>query len=187
MLKWLGGCLIVVVVLIAAGSWFAMRAMKESLGPDGSARVAVHASPDRVFASLADGDSAATWMGPGNAVKTSRRGPYQPGDSVRIEMRGALGMKAQPMIWTVKQVVPGRLLVLDLTTRDYPGVIASRRDSLFQIGDSTIVISNLVSNLADSTKGRASAEMMISMFRLQSKLELESLKGRIEGPARPRQ
>src|SRR5687767_11210020 len=106
MLKWVGGCLVVVIVLVIGGSWFALRTMRESLAPDGSVRVAISATPQRVFASLADGDSVRTWMAQGNTVTATRRGRFQPGDSIRITLRTTLGMSPEPMIWEVKEVVP---------------------------------------------------------------------------------
>src|SRR5678816_619609 len=99
MLKWLGGCAVVAVILLAGGAYFAMRTVRESLSPDGSARVAIHAPPERVFASLASADSQATYIAAGNKVTTSRRGALQPGDSIRVELRATLGMKQEPMIW----------------------------------------------------------------------------------------
>ena len=185
MLKWVGGCLVVVVVLVIGGAWFGLRTMRESLTPDGSARVAILASPARVFASLADGDSVSTWMAQGNTVATTRRGRFEPGDSIRITLRRALGMSPEPMTWEVMEVVPDRLLVLQLRSSSVPSGMAIRRDSLVTAGDSTIVLSRIVSSLPDSAKSSTSAEMMMSLFQMQSRLELESLKARLEGRTPP--
>lgn len=195
MLKWLGGCLVIVVVVIAAGSYWAMRTMRESLSPDGSAHVNVAALPPRVFASLANADSLPTWMAQGNTVTTSRHGLFQPGDTIRIQLRTSLGMKQEPLVWTVTQVIPDKLIVRQLATRSTQRTMAIRRDSLAQIAvDSTAIISTLVSPLIDSLQRQRTTmtgEMMVSMLRLQSKLELQSLKARIEskpanGTAAPR-
>jgi len=180
MLKWIGGCLVVVVILIAGGSYFAMRTMKESLSPDGSVRVAIDAPPARVFASLAHGDSAATWMAAGNKVTTNRHGPFQIGDSIRVEMRSTLGMKPQPMIWVVKDVIPDQRIVFQLNAQGAP-MTATRSDSLFAKGDSTVVMSRFVSLLPDSAKASSTSDLMLTMFQMHSRLELESLKARIEG------
>lgn len=184
MLKWLGGCLVVVVVVIAAGSYWALRTMKETLGPDGSAHVNVAALPPRVFASLANADSLATWMAQGNTVTTSRHGQFQPGDTIRIGLRTSLGMRQEPMVWTVTQVIPDKLIVRELATRSSQRTMAIRRDSLAQISvDSTAIISSIISPLLDSLqrdRTTMTGEMMISMLRVQSKLELQSLKTRIE-------
>jgi uncharacterized protein YndB with AHSA1/START domain len=157
--------------------------MRESLAPDGSARVAISATPQRVFASLSDGDSVPTWMAAGNTVTSSRRGRLQPGDSIRITLRATLGMSPEPMIWEVMEVVPDKLVVLQLRSSSARSAMAIRRDSLADAGDSTIVLSRLTSTLPDSAKSSTTAEMMMSMFRMQSKLELETLKARIEGRA----
>ena len=197
MWKWLGGCLLVVLVLIVGAMIFAYRTMKESLGPDGSATVTIGATPARVFASLAHGDSVATWMAQGNTVLTSRHGPLVPGDTLRIEARAGFGVPAQKMTWIVREVVPERLLLLELEGGKSNEVIATRRDSVYAAGDSTRVVSRIVSVLLDSMgtgKGKTKSadrsggfapELLLSMFKMQAKLELMGLKARIESPARP--
>jgi uncharacterized protein YndB with AHSA1/START domain len=186
MLKWLGGCAVVAVILIVGGAYFAMRTVRESLSPDGSARVAIHAPPERVFASLASADSIPTYMGAGNKLTISRHGPLQIGDSIRVELRTTLGMKAEPMIWIVKEIVPNQKIVFQLGAVGNSPASAIKSDSLFAQGDSTIVIGRLAFQLADSAKASATSDMMSTMFQMQSKLELESLKIRIEGKAPPR-
>lgn len=186
MLKWLGGCAVVAVILIAGGSYFAMRTMRESLSPDGSARVAIHAPPGRVFASLSSADSQATFMAAGNRVMTSRRGALQIGDSVRVELRATLGMRQQPMIWIVNEIIPNQKIAFRLGALGASPVSATKLDSLFAKGDSTVIVSRVALQLADSAKSSATGDMMGTMFQMQSKLELESLKVRIEGRAPPR-
>jgi hypothetical protein len=64
------------------------------------------------------------------------------------------------------------------------GLTAVRRDSLVAKGDSTSIITLLTSSQLDSLsrdKSNVSGDMMLSMLRIQSKLELDVLKGRIEG------
>jgi uncharacterized protein YndB with AHSA1/START domain len=194
MLKWLGGCLAIVIVLVIGGSWWALHTMRKSLEPDGSARVAIAASPQRVFATLANADSAMLWMGQGNTVSVSQPGPLVPGSRIRIAIRTRTGLPQQPMDWIVREVVPNQLVVRELVT-DKGQRAALRRDSLAAAGDSTIVISNLASPIMDSivvarqkAKGDSStgmagvtADLMLSMFRIQSKIELETLKAHIEG------
>lgn len=186
MLKWLGGCAVVAVILLAGGAYFAMRTVRESLSPDGSARVAIHAPLERVFASLASADSQATYIAAGNKVTTSRRGALQPGDSIRVQLRTTLGMKQEPMIWIVKEIVPNQKIVFSLGAVGTRAVSATKSDSLFAKGDSTIIIARLAFQLPDSAKSSATSDMMGTMFQMQSKLELESLKIRIEGKATPR-
>jgi uncharacterized protein YndB with AHSA1/START domain len=186
MLKWLGGCAVVAVILIAGGAFFALRTMRESLSPDGSARVAIHAPPERVFASLSSADSQATYVAAGNKVTTSRRGALQIGDSIRVELRATFGMKQQPMIWIVKEIVPNQKIMFQLGAVGERAVSATKLDSLFAKGDSTVIVSRVAFQLPDTAKSSATGDMMGTMFQMQSKLELESLKIRIEGKAPPR-
>ena len=171
------------VVLIGVGSWYAMRTIRESLEPDGSARVMIAAAPQRIYSSLSDGDSAVTFRATGSAVTASRKGPLAIGDSIRIEMKGSLGVGQRPIVWTIRELKPGQLVAMDLMNETRTHTIATRRDSLVAIGDSTMVISSIGTSLPDSVHARAgmAGDMMMSMFRIQSKLELQSLKARIEG------
>jgi uncharacterized protein YndB with AHSA1/START domain len=186
MLKWIGGCLVLVIVLLAGGSWFAMRTMRESLEPDGSARVTIWAPQQRIYASLSNGDSIRTWMAAGNTVTTWRHGPLAVGDSIRVELSRKLGPQ-RPMIWRISELVPNRVVAMELMAQATGRVLGVRRDSLVAVGDSTMVVSTVVSRLLRDTTRSATAEvagdMMLSMFRLQAKLELQGLKGRIEGPS----
>ncbi|HEX6574299.1 MAG TPA: hypothetical protein VF042_04945 [Gemmatimonadaceae bacterium] len=186
MLKWLGGCLVLVIVLIGVGSWYAMRSIRQSLEPDGSARVTIAATPQRIYASLSNGDSSATWMATGSTVIASRRGPLVVGDSIRIEMRQSLGV-GRPIVWHVSELKPDQVVALQLMNETKTQVIATRRDSLVSIGDSTTVVSTITTALPDSVRNKAgmAGDMMMSMFRIQSKLELQSLKARIEGRVVP--
>jgi uncharacterized protein YndB with AHSA1/START domain len=190
MLKKLGGCLVIVVVLLSVGTWFAMRTVKESLGPDGIARVTIAATPHRVYTSLSDGDSLATWMTPGSTVTTSRRGPLSVGDAIHVQLKNAFGPAQRPLTWRVSELVPDLLVGLQLMNESDTRPLASRRDSLVAVGDSTMIMSLVSSFVPDTAKGTSgmAADMMMSMFRVQSKLELQNLKVRIEGrpaPAKP--
>ena len=179
MLKWVGGCFVLVVVLIGGGSWFAMRSMRDSLGPDGSARVSIAASPDRVYASMSNGDSLQTWMAQGSTVTTWRRGPLVVGDSIKVALRRSVG---PPIIWRVRELVPNHVIALGLT-QDDGRVLGVRRDSLVAAGESTVVVSTVTSSSGDATKSSAAgvgADMVLAMFSLQAKLELQSLKARLE-------
>lgn len=199
MVKWIGGCLVVVVIFVAAASWWGFRAMKDSLAPDGSAVVMIGAPPSRVFASLAHGDSVATWMARGNTVTASRHAPLVPGDTLRIQMKVMIGSAGQQLHWQVSEVEPDRLIVLRLLSDTSDVVVAIRRDSLTAVGDSTRIVSRLVSPMIDSitAAGAKTADgksdgmmdmtsnLMLSMFRVQSKLDLLQLKARIESSCIP--
>ena len=180
MLKWVGGCFVLVVVLIAGGAWFAMRTMRDSVGPDGTVRVSIAAPPERVYASLSNGDSLQTWMAQGSTVTTWRNGPLVVGDSIKVALRRSVG---PPIVWRVRELVPNRVVALELTQGD-GRAMGVRKDSLVAAGDSTVVVSVVTSSSRDSTKSSArgvGADMVLSMFRLQAKLELQSLKARLEG------
>src|SRR5215217_5904616 len=183
MMKKLGGCLLIVVVLLGVGMWYALREARQSLGPDGIARVTIGASPHRVYTSLSDGDSIATWMTPGSTVTTSRRGPLAVGDTIRVQLRKAFGPARRPLLWRVAELVPDQLVALQLMNEKNTQVIAARRDSLVAVGDSTLVMSLVSSSLPDTAKSTSAiaGDMMLSMFGVQAKLELQSLKARIEG------
>ena len=181
MWKWLGGCLVVVIVFIAAASWWGFKAMRDSLASDGSARVTIAASPARVFASMNHSDSIGTWMSQGSSVTSSRRGTLAPGDTLRIELRSTAGFPSQRMTWRVNEVVPDQLLVLRLLGDPQQPVKALRRDSLVAIGDSTMIVSRIQVDSASAGGTAGIGEgMMIQMLQMQAKLELQSWKSRIE-------
>jgi hypothetical protein len=195
MWKWLGGCLVVLVVLIVAGSWWGYNAMKDNLSPDGTERIMIGASPSRVFASLANGDSVLKWMAEGNSVSTSRRGPLAVGDSLRVGLRTTFGMPTRSTIWEVTEVRPDTLLALRLMSDTSHRVMAIRRDSLSAVGDSTAIVSRVVSPMLDSMgRGQATpggkpassvlgltSDLVLSALRMQSKLDLLRLKAHVEG------
>lgn len=192
MWKWLGGCLVVVVVLFVFLFWWSLRTIRNSTEPDGSIAVMIAAPPERVFASMSSGDSLSTWMAQGNTVITPRRELLQPGDMIRIRFQG---MPRDAMSWQVAEVVPNVKLVLQLS--DSTGrALATRRDSISVQGDSTRVSSRLTSPMLDNpasldTSAAGSdalfdmtSNLVFSMFRMQSKMELTRLKERIEGNSR---
>jgi hypothetical protein len=57
MWKWLGGCLVIVVVVIAIGVWTGYRKLSQFSGPNKPETVAIAAPASRVFASVANADS----------------------------------------------------------------------------------------------------------------------------------
>jgi uncharacterized protein YndB with AHSA1/START domain len=200
MSKWMGGCLLV-LALFAGMTWWGYRKMAGfASGPSPS--VTIGASPDRVFASLANGDSMMTWMAKGNTVTIHRHGPLVSGDTVLVATRNILGSPQTRFKWIVSEVTPGKLLVLQLRSDRTGRVLTTRRDSLISFGDSTRVVSTIEPLVMDSVgaptrdTGAAAApgtmpymasKLMLSAFRMESQLELIQLKSRIEGrPAPPR-
>lgn len=168
--------------------------MRTSISPEGSVSVAIAAPPSRVFASLANGDSAATWMSQGSIVTSSRHGPFVAGDSVRVQTRSILRMPQQQIVWRVTEVVPDRILAWQFISSHDSRMIAIRRDSLVASGDSTIVVSRVVSPPIDSIRkaqaaakdtenaafNRMATELLLNMIRMQPKIDLMRLKARIE-------
>jgi len=197
--KWIGGCLLIVILLIVGSLWWGYQTMQSSLSPDGSATVTIAGTPARVFASLANGDSIQSWMASGSSVSASRHGPLEVGDTVRVEMQPGRGMRVQRLVWVVSEVVPDRALGLELRTDTSTRVMALRRDSLVATGDSTRLVSTVVSPMMDSltsardSQGKKSAgrmagltaDLLLSAFRMQSKLELLRLKAMVEGKPIP--
>lgn len=194
MWKWIVGAALVLVVLLAATCWYGYKKLTAG---GASATVAIAATPDRVFASLANPDSMALWMSDGSSIAASHHGILTVGDTLHIE-RGTPGRAHQQYTWTVSEVIPGHLLVVQMRA-DTSGVFASRRDSLFAEGDSTIIVSTIASPMIDSMRTRRGdtggkvggalldfgSKMLISAFRIVSEEELKHLKTRIEGHAVP--
>ena len=181
MWKWIGSCLLAVIVLAMVGAWWGYQKVSSSFSPDGSVRVAIAATSARVFSSLSDADSAGTWMagGHGSTVSTGKHGTFAPGDSIRIDLRSIGGMAGPPVTWKITSVVPGQVIVREIDSPDPKHKFAAvRSDSVTQVGDSTIVTSRLTAVTPATT---TSEQMMLSLFRVQSKLELTNLKTRIEG------
>ncbi len=184
MWKWIGGILLAVVVLVMGAAWWGFHKISSGFEPDGSVKVTIAATPARVFSSLSDADSAATWMAGGSTVYTGKHGTLVPGDSIRISMRAVGGMSGRPVTWKIAEVVPGQVVVRQLDSPDpRHKFTVVRRDSVAQVGDSTVVISKTAPSTALT---ETSAQMVLSMFRVQSKLELLSLKARLEGRSRSR-
>jgi uncharacterized protein YndB with AHSA1/START domain len=177
MWKWIGGILLVLIVCVMGLAWWGFRKVADTFEPDGSVRVSIAATPARVFASLSDADSAATWMASGSKVTVGRHGPFVPGDPIRVEVR-SIGT-GRPVTWTVTEVSPGQFVSKQLESPDpRHKFTAIRKDSVGQMGDSAVVISRITTTTPVTDTGE---QMMISMFKIQSKLELMSLKARIEG------
>ncbi len=182
MVKWIGGCLVAVIIAIAVASWWGFRAMKEAVNPDGSVSVTIGAPPSRVFASLANADSISTWMAEGSEVIPYSKGVFAAGDSFRIKMRSGPGLPGEQLTWIIEEVVPDRLLAWRMIGGKTKMDVGVRRDSLSVAGDSTTLTSHMVQT-ANSKQG-AALEVLRSLFNVQTKLELMILKDRLEG--RPR-
>jgi uncharacterized protein YndB with AHSA1/START domain len=194
MWKWILGILAALCLLVLVGGWWGYQALQKNLSPDGTERVTIAGSPSRVYAALANGDSVPKWMASGNMVTSSRHGPLAVGDSLQVAMKTGFGVSQRPMTWQITEVVPDHLFAFQLLSDSTHRVIAVRRDSLVAAGDSTNIISTVASPLMDSIQtARAtpkpktrdaivglSSTIIISAFRMQSKLDLLQLKAHIE-------
>ncbi len=177
MWKWFGGCAALVVVLaICAGVWGYSKYEKFTAA-GGSTTVIVHAPADRVFASLANGDSLSTWTSDSSTSEvdlsvrdkgrnvtaawrdgratTSRHGLLQPGDTIHIESNSRESADAATFTWMVTEVLSNRLLALELRNDRSGAVTAIRRDSLIASGDSTLIVCTVASPMMDSVRTAA--------------------------------
>ena len=195
MWKWIVGAALVIVVLLVGTCWYGYRKLTSG---GSSAVVAIAATPERVFASLADPDSMRAWMAPGSVIGASHHGPVVAGDTIHIET-GSPGRSQQRYTWTISEVEPGRVLAVQMRVDTSGNIFATRRDSLVGHGDSTIVISTIGSPMIDSmrtirgdTGGKVGgalldfgSKMLISAFRVLSERELGRLKAHLEGHPMP--
>lgn len=195
MWKWIVGGALVLVVALAGLGWLGYR--KLTAGGD-SATVVIAASPERVFTSLADPDSMGVWMAAGSQIAASHHGLLVVGDTLHVET-GNTGRPRQRYMWTVAEVTPDRLLVLQMRADTSDNVVATRRDSLVPAGDSTIVITTIASPMIDEMRTRRGdtsgkvggvllnfgSKVLTAAFRVVSELELKRLKARLEGRPMP--
>jgi uncharacterized protein YndB with AHSA1/START domain len=191
MLKWIASGCLVIVLIVAGVMYFGYRKMS-SLAEQGPAvTVAIAATPERVFASLANADSIAQWR---TSVRTSgRTGLLRVGDTIRERDRQASDSADALLVsWVVDTIVPNQLLVMRATQSGKGNLNGIRRDSVAGVGDSTHVTSSVVLTFPDSMQAppaaRATAlKFMGAGMRLATEMELKALKARIEGgpAARP--
>lgn len=188
MWKWILGAVALVLLLIGGGMWYGFRKMSQFANGDSTSTLTIGAAPDRVFASLADGDSIVDWM-VGGRVRPSRSGPLRKGDTLYVQQRDSV--RARPMNWIVREVVPGKALTLQLEADTLNFIAVSRRYTVVGMGDSTLVYSTVTSPMMDSVNTKAksrnanmlefTSKMMIGVMRMQNQMELKQLKARIEG------
>lgn len=192
MWKWVLGAVVLVVLLIGSGMWYGFRKMSALASGDSTATLTIGATPDRVFASLANGDSIGDWM-VGGRVRPSRSGPLRPGDTLYVEQRDTAN--GQRIVWVVGDVTPGKSLALRLEADTMNIVAISRRYTVLAQGESTVVFSTVTSPVVDSVRAESKegsstmmelvSRMMLGAMRLQNQMELRQLKARIEGVPLP--
>ena len=194
MWKWILIGLGIVIVLLFGMCYFVIKKVT-SAGP--SVTVAIAGTPDRVFASLADGDSLAVWLAAGG-TNGGTHGMLKVGDSLRLDGSPDKPGRGGRMTWIVSAIDPSRMLVLEMRDDSLGRVVMARRDSLWAVGDSTYLMStfgapmldSLRSSRADSGKGGSvlldlSQKLMVGALRLEWESELQRLKARIEGRPLP--
>lgn len=192
MWKWIAGGVLCVIVLLAGTCYYGYQKITEG----GSTTVVmIGASPERVFATLADPDSLSTWVDVGSTVTSATHGLLQAGDSFRIvgppRKKGAAGASAA---WQVIESVPGRLLTLRMINDSLEQVaIIYRYDSLSVVGDSTRLSTSYGAEIVDSTRLSArdggngesavlgfAEKLIVATMRLATETDLKRLKARVE-------
>jgi uncharacterized protein YndB with AHSA1/START domain len=194
MRKWLGGCLLIGLVVVGIGVWSMWRKLIPYSGPNGPETTVIAAPVSRVFASIANADSLGGWMTPGLGVRASHHGMLMTGDTLKIGANGRLTFGTEPMKWVVVDVRPDQLLALQLRSDSTGMVVATRQFTVAAKGDSTLLTSSVSTPVADSIRARRSdtirqsdawlagiSKMMMASLRMQSHLEMEQLKKHIEG------
>jgi uncharacterized protein YndB with AHSA1/START domain len=199
MLKWiLGGCL-ALVILACVAIWAGYRQLKKFAAEGPSTSIMIAATPQRVFASLANADSLTDWRTEGPGITASHHGPLVVGDTLSIETRNNRGTR---MLWIVTAVARDTAIAYEatMTGGGAPRGLFTRRDSVIARADSTQVISTFGTTMMESVidsaraKGRdvgpvgqgvlgMASTAMIAGMRVQSGAELGKLKARIEGKA----
>jgi len=200
MWKWLGGCLVIVVVVVAIGFWTGYRKLSEFSGPNKPETVAIGAPASRVFASLANGDSLSTWMSERLGVRASRHGMLVTGDTIQMDakLRFNIGKTSNASRWVVSDVKPDQMLSLEMRADTSNRLVAQRMYNLAAKGDSTLITStvstpgldSMIAHRGDTIKASdafisGATKLMISSLRMQAHRELQLLKAHIEGHAPP--
>ncbi|MEP6905410.1 MAG: SRPBCC family protein [Gemmatimonadales bacterium] len=194
MWKWIGGCLLVCIAVVAYGLWTGYTKLSSFGSSDGTETVTVGAPVSRVFAALADADSLSTWIPEQSGVKVAHHGMLVVGDTLQGQMQLRFNVGKKQAKWTVSEVVPGKLLALELVSDSSGKLVARRQFSLSASGDSTRVTSAVVAPMLDSMRasrvdsgkpvGKAidiTSKLLLSALRMESHVELDRLKSHIEG------
>jgi uncharacterized protein YndB with AHSA1/START domain len=194
MWKWIGGCFLVCVVCIGIAAFWGFRKVKGLMDRPSVATVMIAATPERVFASMANADSLSTWMTTGSVVQ--HKGPLVVGDSFVLggsQMRTS-NAKGQSMTWTVVEIKAPTLIVYSIRSDTSTSEFARLRDSLVARGDSTEVIATYTMPdsmpLGPGGEKKVAPPALQSVFKLMlvgftemEKIQLGQLKERIEGKA----
>jgi uncharacterized protein YndB with AHSA1/START domain len=202
MWKWLGGCLVVVLVVIGIALWSGYQKLSQFSGPNKPETVAIAAPASRVFASIGNADSLSTWMSERMGVRVTRHGMLLPGDTIQVgpQMRFKIGKSGGggANTWVVSEVKPDQMLALEMRGDTSKRIVAQRLYNLAAKGDSTLITStvstpgldSILAHRGDTIKASdafisGATKLMMSSLRMQAHRELQLLKAHIEGHAPP--
>ena len=191
MVKWIAGGCVVVILIVGAVMYAGYKQMSAVAAKGPSVSVAIGATPERVFASMANADSLSTWFMTGSTITTKRKGMLVAGDSIFVQS----GRDSMPSAWIIDSIVPNQLIVLHWVMPRNNLVIQRRRDSLSVVGDSTVVTGTVEASVITDSLAAARGQggvaggifdmastMGVAGARIQTEQELRRLKHRIEGP-----
>ncbi len=194
MWRWIGGCLLICIAVIAYGLWTGYNKLSSFGSSNGPETVTIAAPVNRVFATLADADSLSTWMPEQSGIKVGHHGLLAAGDTLQGQMKLRFNVGKRQAKWTVSEVTPNQALGLRLVSDSTGKLVATRQFSLSASGDSTRVTSAVVAPMLDSMRasrvdsGRpagkvidVTSKLLMSALRMESHIELANLKKHIEG------
>src|SRR5688572_28704747 len=130
MLKWIAGCLGLIVVVVGFGLWFGYRKLRTFADAPPISTVTIQAPASRVFASMADVDSMTEWRAEGLGIRSSRRGLLRQGDSLVIQSRSTGDDPPMRATWVVSAIRPNKLIALEALNDSTGAIMFTRRDSL---------------------------------------------------------
>jgi uncharacterized protein YndB with AHSA1/START domain len=191
MLKWIASGCLVIIVVVGIVMYAGYRKMKSIAAEGPSVSIGIHATPERIFASMSHTDSLGSWFAPGTTLRSTKKGALAIGDTLyMLSSRDTTGT----MAWIVDTLVANKVIAMRWISVTNNMTMTTRRDSLSISGDSTLVTSTIGSFLTDSTtaaRARANgvsagvlamgSTMGIASARLQAEAELKRLKTHIEG------
>ncbi|MEP6602271.1 MAG: SRPBCC family protein [Nitrospirota bacterium] len=196
MWKWLGGCLLVCVAVVGFGLWQGYRKLSSFGSGDGTETVTIAGPVSRVFASLATSDSLSTWMA--ERTQAGHPGTLVVGDTLQGESKLRFNVGNKRVKWVVSEVKPNENLALEMRADSSRKLVARRQFTLTAKGDSTQVLSAVSAPMLDSLRTARrdtirgsdaaidmTSKLMTSALRMQSHIELERLKARVEGRPMP--
>jgi uncharacterized protein YndB with AHSA1/START domain len=182
------------VLCVVGVLWYGYRKLETYAGTGPSTTITIDAPARRVFANIADADSMTEWRAEGLGIRASHRGPLKVRDTLHMQVSGASPERERRSTWVVTALVPAQLLAMDMLN-DSGRVVATRRDSLIALGDSTKVVSTFAAPMLDSIRAAkpdsggkmagVAEKLLISGMKMQSSIELQRLKARLEGDTVP--